>query len=362
MSPHAPNRPLLAAALLASIALPAMADVPRVAVDIAPVHALVAQVMGDLGAPDLILPPNASPHGYAMRPSEARSVEAADLVIWMGEGLTPALGRAIERLAGDTARIDLLEVAGITTYGFRTDASFETHDHGDDHGDEHEDEDHGHGDGHDHGHDEHGHGYDDEEHGHDDHGHADHDHGDHHEAHGHENHDHAHDDVDPHAWLDPANARVWLPVIAAELGALDPENAATYAANADVAATEIAALEADIAADLAGLSERSFIVFHDAYIYFEERFGLQAAGAISLSDASAPGPARVVEIRDQVAELDAVCVFAEPQFNTDLVTRVFEGTNVTLGIIDPLGSAQEVGPGHYAATLRAMAESVRDCL
>ncbi|PWK55577.1 zinc ABC transporter substrate-binding protein [Roseicyclus mahoneyensis] len=381
---------------------PALADVPRVAVDIAPVHALVAQVMDGVGTPDLVLPPGASPHGYAMRPSEAQALQDADLVIWVGPELTPWLAGPLDTIAGGAARLDLLEVEGIVRLGFREGATFEAHSHDDEHAHEAGHEGHGHEDDngaegdhdHDHGdhahedhahedhaheehaheehaheehaHEDHGHGdHAHEEHAHDDHAHDDHGHDDHaHDDHAHDDHghdDHAHDGTDPHAWLDPVNAGLWLDAIAAELSRLDPENAAAYAANAIEGRAALEVVQAGIAARMEPLSG-GFIVFHDAYHYFEARFGIEAAGAISMSDASDPGPARVAEIRDLVAAQGISCVFVEPQFNRGMVDAVFEGTGVRISVIDPLGVGLEIGAGLYPALLDAMAASFEDCL
>ena len=342
------------------LAAPALADVPRVAVDIAPVHALVAQVMSGVGVPDLVLPPTASPHAHALRPSEAAALQGADLMVWVGPELTPWLADPLGALAPNAARLGLLEVEGIRRLGFRDGASFEAHDHGDaDHDDHaHDAPDHGgetHDDhaGHDHAHDDHAH----DDHAHDDHAHDDHAHDDH----AHDDHAHDHSGIDPHAWLDPANAALWLDVIAAELSRLDPDHAATYAANAATAQAALTTMQADIAARMASLSG-GFIVFHDAYHYFEARFGIEAAGAISLSDASDPGPARVAELRDLVAAEGIACVFVEPQFNRGMVDAVFEGTGVRIGVIDPIGAMLEPGPALYPALLDAMAQSFEACL
>jgi zinc transport system substrate-binding protein len=150
-------------------------------------------------------------------------------------------------------------------------------------------------------------------------------------------------------------------VIADELSRLDPENAARYAANASQAQAGLTALEAEIAARM-GQLDGQFIVFHDAYHYFEARFGVEAAGAISLSDAAPPGPARVAEIRDLVADQAITCVFAEPQFNRGLVDAVFDGTGVNIGVIDPLGATLTPGTDLYAALMQGMAASFESCL
>jgi len=344
------------------------AEVPKVATDITPVHSLVARVMQGVGSPSLIVAPGATPHGYAMRPSEAAALDSAEIVIWIGPDLTPWLEDAIGTLAGDAHDLALLEAPGTRTLAFRQGATFAAHDdHGHGDADAHEDT-HDHG-GHDH--DAHADGHD--AHGHDDHADAggdDHDHGtDHADAGDHgpdhaearDDHGHAHAGTDPHAWLDPANARTWLALIAEELSAHDPANAARYAANAEAARDEIDALEAEIAQQLDGVADVPFLVFHDAYQYFETRFGMRAAGAISLSDATDPSAARIAELRDLVDARDIACVFAEPQFDPKLVETVFGGV-ARHGVVDPLAIGVEPGPDLYPTLMRDMADALRDCL
>ena len=336
----------LMASLLSTAAL---AEVPQVATDIAPVHSLVAQVMGDLGAPALIVRPGASPHGYAMRPSEAQALEQADLVVWIGEGLTPWLEGPVETLGEGAAVLELMSVEGTILHDYREGATFAAHDHG-----EHEGHDHEAAKGHDHDHD---HAHDKAEaHDHD----HDHDH-DKAESHAGDHAGHDHSGADAHVWLDPANGRVWLGAIAAELSRLDPENAAAYAANAAEGQAELTALEAELTKLLAPMAETEFVVFHDAYQYFERRFGLAAAGAISFSDASAPSAGRIAELREAVADLGAACVFAEPQFSSGLVETVF-GDSARVGLLDPLG--QDIAPGAdlYPQVLRSMAGAFTTCL
>ena len=372
----------LPAAILASAASPLWADVPAVATDIAPVHALVSQVMEGVGTPDLIVPPRSSPHGYAMRPSEARALSGADLVVWVGPLLTPWLADPLESLASSASHLALLEQPGTRVLAFREGSTFEAHDHGDEgrgaeeHPEKGDDHDaHGHDAHGDEAHEEHDHEeHDDEEHGHeghdhDAHGHAGQDDAGHdapapdegHDDHGHDE-AHAHSGVDPHVWLDPQNGQLWLGQIAEALAELDPDNAAQYRENAAAAQAELAALEEDIAETLAPVKSRPFIVFHDAYHYFEARFDIEARGAISENDARAPGAARVSELRDLVAESGAKCVFAEPQFNPGLIAAVTEGQGTGTGTLDPLGADLEPGAALYADLLRGMAENMAACL
>ena len=358
----------------------AQADVPRVAVDIAPLHSIVASVMGSLGTPDLVVPPGASPHGYSMRPSEARALDRADVIVWVGPTLTPWLEGPVETLGAGAASISVLNVQGTFLLDIREGENFAAHDHDHGHEDEHDDEhEEGHadehGDGHDDEHeeghaDEHGDGHHDEheeghadEHGdgHDDEheeGHAD-DHGDgHDDEHGDAHADHG-DEIDPHAWLDPQNAAVWAGEIATNLAELDPENASTYAQNAQMFQQQMTALETELNASLSQVRGRPFVVFHDAYHYFEHRFEIEAVGSVSDSDATAPSAARVSALQATITDLGAVCALAEPQYNPGLLTAIGAAT---LGVIDPLGAEQKPGPQLYPNVLRAIAGSLVDCL
>lgn len=314
----------IAASLLVSSA--ALADVPRVSTDILPVHGLVSRVMDGVGSPDLLVDPGASPHGYALRPSQAAALQDADVVIWVSDRLSPWLEGPLDTLSADAARLELLEVAGSTTHDFRERAVFEAHD-------DHRRDDH---DG-------------DDEHDHEGHGHDDHE-------------GHSHAGLDPHAWLDPENGRVWLSAIADTLAEIDPENADTYRANAEAGRDELAELIAEIDARMEPLANRPFVVFHDAFQYFEARFDLTGTGAISLGDASAPSAARIAAIQDAMSERGIVCVFAEPQFDPGLVAAVANGTDAHSEVIDPLGLGVQPGPGFYPTLIDSFATSFESCL
>ena len=330
----------------------AVADVPSVAVDIAPVHALVARVMDGVGAPNLIIPPSASPHEYSLRPSEAKSLQDADLVFWVGEDLTPWLEKSIDTLSRNAEIITLLDQSETKLLKFRESALFEAHDH-----DDHDDHDH------DKAHDDHD-DHDDHDHdkSHDDHDdHDDHDHDKSHDDHDdHEGHNHG--THDPHAWLSIDNAQSWLNVIAAKLSAVDPENAGVYYGNAASAIAELDAVEKEINATLDPVRGNSFVVFHDAYQYFENSFEFFAAGAISLSDASDPSAARIAEVQGRIKNEGIDCILSEPQYNANMVATVLSGTDAKTGVIDPLGSSLEPGPNLYTELVYDMAETLAGCL
>lgn len=317
---------------LAFLAAPAAAEVPKVAADIAPVHSLAARVMQGLGEPALILPPGASPHGHAMRPSEAQALEGADVIFWVGPALTPWFARAVETLGANARVIKIADLPGLTRLPFREGERFAAHDHdedalhGDGHSDEHEKEDsHGHGDEHD--------------------------------------EEHAHDGFDPHLWLDPVNAGRIALAMAEALAEADPRNADAYLANAAAALDEIDTASAVAVERLAPHVGKPFLVFHDAYHYFEARFGIEAVGAVSLGDAAEPGAARVAALRALLAETGAACIFTEPQFSPRLAERLAEDTGARLGVLDPLGtSLAEPGPGLYPALLLGLADGMTACL
>lgn len=314
----------------------AMADVPNVVADIAPVHSLVARVMEGVGTPDLILPPGASPHEYNLRPSEAGALQDADVVVWMGPRLAPWMEGAVETLAEDGGILTLLEAEETNLLEVRQSALFEKHSHG------HEDA---------HGEDKHDPEVDAE---------GEHDHEDEHDHEEHDDHDHG--KYDAHAWLSPENAAAWLNLIAAELSSADPDNAGTYFANAAAGREELKTLKSEVNATLDPVRGGGFIVFHDAFQYFESAFDFPASGAISLSDAQDPSPARIAEIQTRVRDEGIDCVLAEPQFNPGLVATVLDGTKAKTGVIDALGIDLEPGSSLYPRLIRNIATTLADCL
>lgn len=305
--------------LLAGTAIAA----PSVVASTKPIHSLVASVMGDAGTPILLVKGAASPHDYALRPSDAAALENADLVFWTGPGFEMFLTDALTTLSSEAEIIALSEADGIRLLPVREGGAFEAHDH-----DHHHDHDHDHGD--------------------DDHAH---DHA----------HDH-HDAPDLHFWLDPENAALMVTDIAAVLSAADPDNAALYAANAETTRAELSALTSEIAGILEPVAAKPFIVFHDAYQYFEARFGLTLAGTVTVSPEVMPGASRIDALRAKVNELGATCVFAEPNFKPAIVNTIIEGTDARFGTLDPEASGLPEGPGLYADMLRGLATNIADCL
>lgn len=313
----------------------------QVVASILPVHSLVAGVMEGVGTPHLLVPGGASPHSFALRPSDARRLERAQAVFWVGPSLETFLERPLNALARKAEVIALAEIEGVTRLPLREGGSWETHAHHDaktgDHGDAHG-----------------------ETHAKD----ADHDHGskEHHDETHAAEHDHAHGDWNPHVWLDPLNAVAFVEVIAHELGHIDPANKARYDANASRLVTKLRALDGELRRTLAPVRGKPYIVFHDAYQNFEARYGLNAVGSITVSPELSPGARRLVEIRKRIRDAGAVCVFAEPQFEPKIIRTVTQGTGARTGTLDPLGAPLKPGPDAYFQLLRNLADDLNRCL
>ena len=367
----------LATTILSTSATLAQADVNVVA-SIKPVHSLVAAVMEGVGEPTLLVEGAGSPHTYALKPSQARQLQNADLVFWMSHDLEAFLEKSIESIATNATSVPLMESHGLIKLNFREGGAFDSHGHDDhddhdDHGhEEHKDDDHGH-DEHkhdDHGHDEHKHDdhdhdeHKDDDHGHDEHKHDDHGHDEHKDDdHGHDEHDdHGHEGFDPHVWLDPVNAKAIIHEIEEALVEADPAHAATYEANAEALLTRLDSLVAEIDSELEPIRGRGYVVFHDAYQYFENRFEISAVGSITVSPEVLPGAERISELQEKVRDLGATCVFSEPQFEPKLAATITENTNAGTGVLDPLGASIEDGPNLYFTLIRNMAKSLKDCL
>ena len=338
---------LVALALIgwAGAASAAAGDSAAVVASIKPVHSIVSAVMRGVGEPRLLIRGAASPHTFSLRPSDAAALEHASVVFWIGESIESTLAGPISALAPRARLVTLSEAADLVRRPLRAGGAFERHAHDDHEHDRHHEADHDGEDGpaarDDHGHDRH------------------------HEA-GHDGEDGPVADgetaFDMHVWLDPHNAGVMARTVAEVLAEVDPAHAAVYARNAEDVVRRLDALREHIEARVAPARGRPFVMFHDAYRYFEDRFGLAAAGSVVVSPEQAPGVRRIRDLRRKVRELGVVCVFAEPQFQPRLVATVIEGTQARAGLLDPLGADLASGPELYFTLLRNLAESFAGCL
>ena len=295
----------------------ANADV-NVVTSIKPVHSLVSSVMQGVGSPTVIIEGAGSPHTYSLKPSQAKQLQDADLVFWMGDELETFLEGPIQNIAQNAKSIKLIDSHGLKKIKFSEGGMFDEHDDHDDHG-------------------------------HDKHAKDDHD-------------DHGHGEFDPHVWLDPINAKAVVHEIEEALVKADPKNAKKYEANAVRMAGKLDQLVIELRVQLQPVQEKGFIVFHDAYQYFEQRFGVAAIGSITVSPEVMPGAERVKDLRKKIRGLRATCVFSEPQFEPKLVRTLVDGTGAQTGVLDPLGSSLTKGPDLYFELVREMARSLKECL
>jgi zinc transport system substrate-binding protein len=296
----------------------------NVVTSIKPIHSLVSAVMDGIGTPSLIVEGAGSPHTYALKPSQAKALQDADLVFWVGPAIESFLEKPIKEVASSAHTITLSDAPGLIKIEFREGGNFDSHD---DHA-KHDD--------------------------HDDHAkHDDHD-------------DHAkHDDhgqFDMHMWLDPKNAKTIVNAIEEALIKADPLNIQAYKGNAVSVKRHLDKLITEVDAELGPVKGKPYVVFHDAYQYFENRFGMTSVGSITVSPEVLPGAKRVKVLREKIKSLNAICVFSEPQFEPKLIATVIENTSAGAGVLDPLGASINVGPEMYFTLIRNMSKSLKECL
>ena len=307
----------------------------NVVTTIKPLHSLVSSVMKGVGEPSLIIEGTNNPHTFVFKPSHAEMIENADIVFWIGEDLEAFMEKPLDSLAKNAKTIAFMDLVSIEKLKFREQNIFDDHD---DHG--HKDDDHDDHDDHD--------GHDDEHDGHDDHD----DHAGHHDGHN-------HGEFDAHIWLDPANAKEMVLEISHELSELDPSNKSKYEDNASktIAAldTLIEELDNSLSKDI------SYIVFHDAYQYFETRFGVKSAGALTLNPDVLPGAKQIADIQDLINDKGIKCIFSEPQYNPKIIETLGNDMNISTGVMDPLGAYVEAGPSMYSELINEIANSIKNC-
>ncbi|OAP42693.1 zinc transporter [Sinorhizobium glycinis] len=332
------STPALLFASTILLSSPALAEPPNVVASIKPIHSLVASIMQGIGEPSLVVEGAASPHTYNMKPSNAAALQAARVVFWVGPGLEIFLEKPLEALGSGAKVVQLSEAPGIEKLPFREGGAFEPHEDGDEHGEE-----------------EHEHGAEEASHeGHD---------ADTHGAAAEEaEHGHGESEFDMHLWLDPMNAKAMAAQIEKTLTEADPANAAAYKANLEKLNRRLDGLDKSLAGTVAPIKDKPFVVFHDAYQYFEHRYKVRVAGSITVSPEVLPGAERLSEIHAKIEDLGATCVFAEPQFEPKLVNVVIEGTPAKSGTLDPEAATLEGGPDLYFQLMENIGASLKDCL
>ena len=286
----------------------------KVVASIKPLHSLTSYLMDGVGKPDVIVDGYNSPHNFSLKPSHAKMLENADLVIWIGEDLETFLEKPLNTIAKKATNIEVMDIEGIQKLEFREKNIFEEHD-------DHKGDD-------------------------------DHKKKDAHEDHGHGTHD-------PHVWLDPINAKVIIKEITNQLVQLDSKNSSIYKSNSKKALADIDELVKDIKKKLN--KDLRFVVFHDAYQYFENRFGIQILGALTINTDVMPGAEQLSEIRKVIKHEKVNCLFSEPQFNPSIIKSIAKDTKIKTGILDPLGAKLDKGKSLYFDLLNDMVSSFKGC-
>jgi zinc transport system substrate-binding protein len=300
---------VLAALCIGVLATAAGAADLKVVATIKPIHSLLAQLMEGVGTPTLLVEGAASPHTFALKPSAVRAINDADVFVRVSEIVEPFTGKVVRALPQSVRLVTLADAPGVKLLERRTSGAFEEHAHAHVLGD----------------HDEHGR-------------------------------------EDGHIWLDPDNAKAIVSYLAKVLAEAKPDAAPTLQANAQRIDARIDALAAGLDTEMQPLRDVPFVVFHDAYQYFENRFGLNGVGAITVSPDIQPSAKRLTELRRKIKSLKAVCVFAEPAFQPNLVAAVTEGTSARSGTLDPEGSTLAAGPELYFELIRNLGAGFKACL
>jgi zinc transport system substrate-binding protein len=269
----------------------------NIVTSIKPFQLIALEITHNISTPELLIKSNASPHDYALKPSELKKLKGADLVIWFGPGLEPFL----EKIVANSGQSLTLSQSDIT---------FRHYDEGSDH-----------------------------------------------------NHDgHNHGSFDPHIWLGPEQAAQTAAVIASRLSELDPPNAQGYQANLSKFLSQLDRSVESISARFEPYQDKGYYVFHDAYGYFESYFDLNKLGHFTLAPERKPGAKTLIHIRSSLKRGEASCVFSEPQFKPAIVSSVTRGSDVNIGVLDPLATEISIVKGAYFNFLNGLADSYIECL
>ena len=286
--------------ILASLLLiPSVASASTILTSFKPIQMIVTELTQGVSEPDVVMNSNASPHDYALKPSDVKKIQNADMLIWFGPDLEAFLTKVAK---SNDNLVTISEIPNINLREFGEDP----HDH--------------HHDGHDHG------------------------------------------SHDPHFWLGIDQVEVASSYISNKLVEVDPQNADVYKKNLEVFLSQLADKKRSIEAQLAPVKDKGYYVFHDAYSYYEDEFGLNKLGHFTVSPERKPGAKTLISIKKTLAKQDVQCVFSEPQFTPAVIESVVRGSSTQKGQLDPVGSDIEVGKGSYFEFLQQLTDSYTSCL
>ena len=295
--------------IICAIPISGRAEAPRVVATIPPIHALVSAVMRGIGQPHLLIDKRVSPHEFTLRPSQARAVARADLVVWIGPELEAPLRRSLEARSTAGAELRIFDIRGLERLEARPGGAWLDNAH-----DEHDSDSHS-------------------------------------------------DDVyDPHLWLSLKNAKMIGQAVSAALAKIDPPNAEKYVKNTAELHQRLSELETAIKATLDFHSERRFVLLHDSLQYFEHAFGLTSVGAATTASAQGPGARRLLTLKNLVDGSGVRCIVADPYVSGALTRTLAEGSGAKTAEIDPLGYSHPPGIGQYDAMMLDIAKKLAACL
>ena len=324
----------------ALLTLPMMANADVLA-SVKPLGFITSSIANGVTDTQILVPAGASPHDYSLKLSDVQKVKSADLVLWVGEDIDAFLAKPISQIDSKKV-INISEIPEIKPL-----LSKVHHEH------YHEDDEHEHGHSHDH---KHGHDHK-HEHGHD-----------HKHEHAHEHHDHHHDvdenglSVNWHLWYSPAISQIVAQKVADKLTEQYPDKKEIIAKNLADFNRTLTEQSDKIKAQLAPLKDKGFFVFHDAYSYFNDAYGLNQTGYFTINPLVAPGAKTIAHIKEEIEEHRVNCLFAEPQFTPKVIDSLAQSTKVNVGRLDPIGDNVQLGPNSYANFLQATADSYAQCL
>nr|WP_218179768.1 zinc ABC transporter substrate-binding protein [Pseudomonas gingeri] len=273
---------------------------------IKPLQLIAAAVQEGVDTPEVLLPPGASPHNYALRPSDVRKVQSVDLLYWIGPDMESFLPRVLKGRSLPTVAVQ--DLPGMKLRRFAEDS----HSHAED-ADEHD-------------------------------------------------HDHRPGTLDAHLWLSTVNARVIAARMAADLSAADPANAGRYQSNAKAFDGRLDALDARLKARVAGVADKPYFVFHEAFDYFEDAYGLKHTGVFSVAAEVQPGAQHVAAMRTRLQEVGKTCVFSEPPLRPRLAETLVSGLPVKLAELDGLGGYTPATAHGYEQVLEKLGNDLAGCL
>ena len=289
---------------------------------IQPINSIVSAVIGNTGKSITIIPSEQSPHDFKLKPSDVKVLQNGNIIFYVSNHLESSITKVFKNLPKNIKLINLMEESGVNHLAIRDNDAWERHDH----------------------------------HGHDDH--------DVHDKHGkkHDDHDDHEKEDDVHIWLSPDNAIKIVQKVNKVLSLYFPENSKIYNDNTTKFIDKIRNLKMELVKELSPIKNKPYIVFHDAYQYFEKTFELNAVGSVALEGDIASSPKQISIIKDKIVKSKASCVFQEPQFDSKLVKIVVEGTDAKIGTLDPLGVNISENKDFYLQLLTNMTKSLKECL